>query len=131
MKIKVTRTFKGEQYTIGKLFLDDVYICDTLEDHIRAFTAADPKIFGETAIPAGTYKAIKEKNIKFGICLRLYNVPHFEGILVHAGNTAIDTHGCILVGYNTVKGKVLNSKDALKKLCDLIPDKTFIEISVL
>ena len=92
-------------YTIGSLLLDGDYFCDTLEDPVRG-----AKMPGITAIPAGRYKVIVNRSPRFGRDLpRLLDVPGFEGILIHRGNTAKDTAGCILVGENKEPGKVVNS----------------------
>lgn len=105
MKLELVRHYLGENYTIGKLSIDSKYFCDTLEDAVRPI-----KIYGETAIPFGTYKIILNESPRFGRVLpRLLNVPKFDGVLIHRGNTAEDTAGCILVGENKVKGKVVNS----------------------
>lgn len=112
MKLTLKRRFFGENYTIGSLCVDGEYFCDTLEDTVRdlAGQGAATKVYGETAIPAGTYKVIVNVSPKFGRELpRLLDVPHFQGILIHRGNTAADSAGCILVGENKVKGKVVNS----------------------
>lgn len=109
MELTVKRRFKGPAYTIGSLFVDGRYLCDTLEDRVRDLSR-EAKIPGQTAIPAGTYGVIVNRSPKFGRELpRLQNVPDFEGVLIHRGNTAADTAGCILVGENKVKGKVVNS----------------------
>ena len=109
MKIKVKRHFLGETYTIGKMYLDGAYFCDTLEDKVRDLVN-EAKVMHETAIPSGTYNVIVNLSPKFGRDLpRLENVPYFTGILIHRGNTDKDTSGCILVGENKVKGKVINS----------------------
>ncbi len=109
MKLTVRRNYKGEAYTIGALYIDGVYFCDTLEDRVRDL-AKEAKVPGETAIPAGTYPVTVNRSPKFGRDLpRLQNVPGFDGVLIHRGNTAADTAGCILVGENKVKGKVINS----------------------
>lgn len=105
MKIEVKRRALRPEYTIGSMYIDGQYFCDTLEDTVRAV-----KIKHETAIPEGTYQVILNRSPKFGRDLpRLLEVPGFDGILIHRGNTAADTSGCILVGENRVAGKVLNS----------------------
>lgn len=109
MKLTLKRHFCGEKYTIGNLYIDNVYYCDTLEDKTRNLPE-QAKILGETAIPEGTYKIIVNMSPRLGRELpRLLDVPHFEGILIHRGNTAQDTSGCILVGENTSKGRISNS----------------------
>lgn len=109
MELRLERIFKGESYTIGKLYVDDIYYCDTLEDKVRNLPT-EKKVMHETAIPAGKYEVIVNLSPKFKRELpRLLNVPFFDGILIHRGNTARDTSGCILVGENKVKGKVINS----------------------
>lgn len=128
MEIKVERIYKGDAYTIGHLYVNGLYFCDTLEDRVRSLGAnGEGKIKGETAIPSGTY------NVKMGVVSprfgsraayawcngklpRIENVPFFSGVLIHAGNTAADTEGCLLVGQNKVKGKVINSMLVLKAL---------------
>lgn len=122
MRLRLERTYKCETYTIGKLFIDDVYYCDTLEDKVRDLPV-EPKVMHETAIPAGTYNVIVNLSPRFKRELpRLLNVPFFDGILIHRGNTDKDTSGCILVGENKVKGKVINSTpfeiDLTKKIKD-------------
>ena len=78
---------------------------------------------GQTAIPAGTYEVIFNWSPKFGKNLpRLLNVPHFTGILIHSGNTAADSAGCILVGNNTEKGRLTSSRDTSNRLNVLIED---------
>lgn len=116
MKLKLKRRFFGDTYTIGTMYIDGVRFCDTLEDknrdlnHNGKFDNGEKKVMHQTAIPFGTYKVIVNRSPKFGRDLpRLMNVPNFDGILIHRGNTASDTSGCILVGENKVKGKVINS----------------------
>lgn len=109
MKLKLVRIAKRENYTIGKLYVEGEYFCDTLEDRVRDLSV-EKKIPGETAIPAGKYDLIVSMSPRFKRELpRLLNVPYFEGILIHRGNTEKDTSGCILVGENKAVGKVLNS----------------------
>ena len=130
--ILLKRVAFEEKYTIGKVFLNDetVKICDSLEDKVREFTESDPKVCGETAIPFGEYKVTKEIHKKFGKCFRIHNVPYFEGIFIHGGNYPSHTHGCPLLGYNTVKGAVMNSRKALDKLYNSIPDGVPIYIKI-
>lgn len=114
MKLKLYRKFLGNKYTIGKLFINDEYICDTLEDVVRS---EGVKVYGETAIPYGIYEIVLTMSPRFKKVLPLLlDVPHFEGVRIHTGNTEKDTEGCILVGYNKVKGKVINSKIAFDKV---------------
>lgn len=110
MQIQVTRHTLNSKYTIGRMYLDGKYFCDTLEDPVRRLKTAKDKIAGDTAIPAGTYTVTMMMSPRFKRVLpRLHNVPFFEGVLIHRGNTAKDTEGCILVGKNTKKGMVTNS----------------------
>lgn len=127
MDLRLKRIARRETYTIGKLYIDGVYFCDTLEDTDRGLKQSLPalvnkakKKVGATAIPTGKYQVtLKVKSPRFskkkqydfcgGYLPRLINVPAFEGVLIHIGNTAKDTEGCILVGRNTKVGKVLES----------------------
>lgn len=109
MKLLLKRIAKKDTYTIGKLYIDNVYFCDTLEDKVRDLTVEE-KIMHETAIPMGSYKVVVNKSPKFQCELpRLLDVPYFESILIHRGNAARDTSGCILVGENKQVGKLINS----------------------
>ena len=126
MKVEVKRTFKGAEYTIGHLYIDGAYFCDTLEDTIRT----GEKISGKTAIPAGTYKVKKTMSPRFKTVLpEILNVPNFTGVRIHSGNTAKDTDGCLLLGLNKAKGAVLNSKNAMAFFMDRTPDEFELVIS--
>ena len=135
MKILVDRKWKKDTYTIGNLYVNGKLFCNTLEDKDRGLKQTDSlayikskKIYGETAIPTGKYvvtlnvtspkySAVKWYwNLCKGLMPRLLNVPGFDGILIHPGNTALDSYGCILVGKNTGKGKITQSKDTFAKL---------------
>jgi hypothetical protein len=97
MKLKLIREDKTDVSTIGKLFINDIYFCDTLEDVER-----EEKIHGQTAIDKGIYTVIMSFSNRFQVYMpQLLNVPKFKGIRIHAGNTHKDTHGCILVGKKT------------------------------
>lgn len=128
MKLKLQRRYLGETYTIGTLYIDGNRYCETLEDKVRDLNkdgdlndVGESKVYAETAIPYGTYNVIVTHSPKFGRDLpRLENVPHFEGILIHRGNTPENSAGCILVGENKVKGMVINStpyENELTALC--------------
>ena len=152
-KLKLERAYKKEGYTIGNLYVNGGFFCNTLEDTDRglnskmsALEIAGRKIPGETAIPTGTYtidmntvspKFSKRPAYNFcnGKLPRLLNVPGFDGILCHAGNYSKDSFGCILVGKNTVKGAVMDSMATFKALYAILDkankrgDKITIEIS--
>ena len=114
MKLLLKRIYKGPEYTIGRLYIDGKYFCDTLEDTVRP---DGMKIYGKTAIPAGTYKVELVPSYRFQRLMpMLLDVPNFSGILIHNGNTADDTDGCILVGKNKIKGKVIESRDTFAEL---------------
>ena len=120
MKLKVERRFLGPDYTIGTLEVDGKYFCDTLEDRVRDLSR-EKKVPGETAIPAGRYDVVVNISPRFKRKLpRLLNVPGFEGILIHRGNTPEDTAGCILVGENKAKGRVINSTPYELRLTEMI-----------
>ncbi|EJW95094.1 hypothetical protein EVA_16803 [gut metagenome] len=113
MEMILTRIAKRDTYTIGKLFMNGHYVCDTLEPTWRNVGIGRPghKIPGRTAIPEGYYAVVVTFSIKFKRWLPLLlNVPLFSGIRIHAGNTAADTQGCILPGYNRLVGRVDDSR---------------------
>jgi len=128
MKLELERKALREAYTIGRLFVDGDGFCDTLEDKVRPDGV---KVWGETAIPAGVYKVIITESARFKRRLPLLvDVPMFEGIRIHPGNTAVDTHGCILVGVNSIKGKVTQSKATFNKLFALMEKADDITIEI-
>lgn len=106
MEITLNRKLKLENKTIGELLINGKKFCDTLEDKIRLVWSFLPirkllgvKIFGKTAIPAGRYQVVLAYSNRFKRVLPLLvNVPQFEGVLIHGGNTEADTEGCILIG---------------------------------
>lgn len=116
MELLLERKWCKPEYTIGRLYVNGKFYCNTLEDTVRdinkngTFDCGEFKISGHTAIPYGKYEVIVNYSPKFKRELpRLLNVKHFDGILIHRGNTHRDSSGCILVGENTKKGMVLNS----------------------
>ena len=127
MELKLKIIAQRDTYSIGKLYINGVYFCDTLEDAVRdlnhngKFDNGESKIYGKTAIPFGKYSVIYTYSPKFKRKLPLLlNVPQFEGIRIHPGNTAEDSLGCILVGKNTVVGRLTESKVTSDKLNALI-----------
>ncbi len=120
MELKLLRKYCKPSYTIGQLYIEDKYFCDTLEDVVRDLVT-EKKVKGRTAIPAGRYRVILNWSPRFSKPLPLLiAVPHFEGIRIHAGNTAKDTEGCILVGENRERGKVLNSRATMDRLMQVL-----------
>ena len=127
MELLLERKWCKPDYTIGRLSVNGKFYCNTLEDTVRdinkngTFDCGEFKISGHTAIPYGTYEVIVNYSPKFKRELpRLLNVKHFDGILIHRGNTNRDSSGCILVGENTKKGMVLNSTKYELELTKLI-----------
>jgi hypothetical protein len=116
--------------TIGELAVDGAFECFTLEDAVRPV-----KIKGITAIPAGSYEVVVSFSERFKRPLPLLlNVPNFDGIRIHPGNTARDTEGCILVGKTKDKDLVGSSRDAFGSLLEkiqaaLAQEKIFIHIT--
>lgn len=138
MIIKVKRVAFKKDYTIGKLYIDGKYVCDTLEDRDRGLDDSmneedikKKKVYGETAVPYGTYKVSITYSNKFKKMLPLIeNVKGFSGIRIHSGNTAKDSLGCILVGENKEVGKVINSRKTFDKLFDLIKNEKNLFITI-
>ena len=133
MNLLLERIAKKPDYTIGKLYIDGTYFCDTLEDTDRGLTTgmssaeiAKRKVYAKTAIPTGRYKITLEYSLKFSPRHKgrnmplLHNVMGFSGILIHEGNTVEDTSGCLLVGKNTVKGGLTESKATFERLWPLL-----------
>ncbi len=134
MDLNLKRIARKDGYTIGRLYIDGQYFCDTLEDTDRGLrqdmhpsVCKARKRKGMTAIPTGRYQVLmnvvsprfsQRKAYQFceGKLPRLLNVPSFEGVLIHIGNTAQDTEGCILVGENREVGMVLNSTQTFRRL---------------
>lgn len=138
MELTLRRVAKKATYTIGKLYINGKYFCDTVEDCDRGLSSDMPeeeiqkkKVYSQTAIPTGTYPITMNvvspkysKKLAYKWCgarlPRLLNLKAWSGVLIHAGNTAADSAGCILVGKNTEVGKVTNSMNTLKKLWPLL-----------
>lgn len=128
MKLKLLRNPSADGATIGKLFVEGVFECFTLEDQIREVpgqAVEQWKVAGQTAIPSGTYRVTVDFSMRFQrMMLHVLNVPGFDGIRIHSGNTAADTEGCILVGmgvdHNAAQPDITESRVALKGLFDRV-----------
>ena len=139
MKLKVERRWPKATYTIGRLYIDGIYYCNTLEDADRGLKWTDPlsfiqsrKVAGETAIPKGKYTITMNVtspkyagvawywNFCRGKMPRLLHVPGFDGILIHPGSDALSTSGCVLVGKNTKVGKLTDSKACFQQVYKLM-----------
>lgn len=132
MKLTLKRIAKRADYTIGRLEDENgVKICDTLEPIYRDYKGGELKVPRKSAVPEGTYQVVVTKSKKFGKYLPLLvGVPGFEGVRIHSGNTVNDTEGCILVGQNLIKGKVLLSRLTLEKLMRLIENEKRIFLTI-
>lgn len=151
MQLLLKRIARKPSYTIGKLYINGKYQCDTVEDTDRGLSdkmsvdeIKSKKVYGETAIPVGTYKisldVVSPKyskqqfyltNANGGRVPRLMGVKGFDGVLIHVGNTAKDSLGCILVGQNKVVGQVVNSKETFKSLYkELLKDRNNITLKI-
>lgn len=125
-------------YTIGKLYIDGNYFCDTVEDVDRGLNDSmteeeikKKKVYGETAIPYGMYKVTITYSPKFKKNLPLVEgVKGFSGIRIHSGNTAKDSLGCIIVGKNKKVGMVLDSRVTMEKLMKVFDTKENIWLTI-
>ena len=151
MKLELKRIAKKDKYTIGHLYVDNKFFCDTLEDPDRGLTSTmnlteikAKKIKGDTAIPTGTYKITLDtfsprfgnksfyKKVCGGKLPKILNIKGFDGVLIHCGNTNLDTYGCSLVGRNLEVGKVLKSQETFEKLYRILKEnKDNLTIKIL
>lgn len=129
MKLTLKRIALRSTYTIGRLYVDGNYFCDTLEDTVRdlnkngKFDNGEKKVYAKTAIPYGTYEIKWTYSPRFKkYTPQLMNVPSFEGIRIHAGSTPADTAGCLLLGQNKKVGMVLNSRATINKFYPMIKE---------
>ena len=128
MEVLLERAYKKEKYTIGNVYIDGEFFCNSMEDRDRGLhqymsvgEIDQLKVYGETAIPDGDYKVTITYSPKYKRDMpQVMNVKGFQGIRIHSGNTAEDSLGCILLGENKAKGKVLNSKATCKRFEELL-----------
>lgn len=126
MIITLIRKVGTKGFTEGKLYLDGVYFCDTIEDEERA-----KKVQNKTAIPKGKYSVIINMSNRFKKLMPLLlNVPNYTGVRIHSGNTSEDTEGCILVGKKLKDGFVTKSRDTFKLLMKKLEGQKDITIEI-
>jgi hypothetical protein len=130
MELQIKRMEFSEESTIGELWVNGAFECYTLEDKVRPV-----KIAGKTAIPPGRYEVIINFSQRFQKPLPLLlNVPNYEGVRIHSGNTAANTEGCILVGETKTENFVGESRWAFNRLFEKLKaasetEKIFVEIA--
>ena len=126
--LEVRREIANDTSTEGVLVADGWRLCHTLEPRTRRLRKTDPpdviaraKAEGPAAIPAGRYRVMTRPSARFGRELpRIEGVPGFEGVLIHAGNSAADTRGCVLVGRRARGAILTDSRVALAEVCRLV-----------
>lgn len=117
-----------DEFTLGKLYLNDKFFCYTVEDKYRDLMKEE-KVYGKTAIPKGTYQVIINMSNRFKKLMPLLlNVPYFKGIRIHSGNTSKDSEGCIIVGDKRTSNGVALSRVAFNKLMQEL--KKYDEITI-
>lgn len=130
LKITVERKYYKENYTIGDMFIDGVWFCNTLEDKDRGLSQSlslsqnkKLKVYAQTAIPKGVYNVTVVFWAKHRINVPLlHDVPAFTGILIHNGVNQNSSAGCILVGLNTIKGQLTAGKKYMTELTKICQD---------
>lgn len=129
MELTLKRDILANGYTLGLLSVDGKPYCYTVEDTVRDIT---DKIPGKTAIPYGRYKVIVNMSNRFKKLMPLLiDVPGFEGVRIHSGNTAEDTEGCIIVGKIRTEKGVRESRDVAKQLTELLKAQPVVYLSII
>lgn len=123
MHITVKRVWFNENNVVGRMYVNDIFFAYTLEDKYRLLNSPEDKVKNHTAIPYGQYKVTVTPSNRFKRDLPLlHNVPYFEAIRIHGGNTEADSEGCILIGGNTDEKKIWNCKSKVDELTRLIKE---------
>jgi hypothetical protein len=138
MELKIIRIKSNTNFTEGKLYINGVYFCDTLEDKDRGLlqtmtmdTIKTIKVYKETCIPYGRYKVIVSMSQRFGkVMPELLNVKGFAGVRIHSGNTIYDTEGCILVGTKSSDGTITNSRKMFNSLMNILKTQKSISLII-
>lgn len=129
MQIDLERYNFQQNRTFGKLYLNGEFLCDTLEDRYRNLEIEE-KVSGTTAIPFGKYRVKLTYSPHFKRILpQLMNVPYFEGVRIHSGNTEKDTSGCILVGIRR-DNVLVDSRKMFNKFMERISKEILMYISI-
>ncbi len=134
VNLRVERRIFTDDVTIGELYVNDEFMCYTLEDAVR-----DIKVYGKTAIPKGTYKVIFNMSNRFKRRMPLLlKVPNYEGVRIHAGNTHVDTDGCIILGLGLARHAdsrfdwtVTQSRLAIEKFNAAVDNGEEVEITII
>jgi len=117
MKLVIIRDQSDVEGTFGRLYINGLFECHTLEDFDRNLESGGKKVQNDTAIPRGEYKVIIDWSNRFKKeMMRVLDVPQFTGIRIHAGNTTADTEGCILLGNGRARSYLLDSRSAVNKV---------------
>ena len=129
MDIKIKRKLNTDKSCIGELYIDGEFFCNTLEDRVREDGV---KVQGQTAIPAGRYKVIIDWSNHFQKMLpHILNVPNFDGIRIHAGNSDKDTSGCILLGlYTGLDDFITQSRDTFNSFKEKISEQENVSVTL-
>ncbi len=138
MRLRLKRIAKKKGYTIGRLYINGKRFCDVLEDEDRGLSDVmtedeirSIKVKGETAIPVGIYKVILNYSPKFKCVMPLItNVKGYSGVRIHSGNSAKDTEGCLLVGKNTIVGRLTDSRNTYEALFKRLQQKGSNDITI-
>ena len=138
MRLTLKRIANRKDYCIGKLYINGKYFCDTLEDVDRGLDDSmsedeikQIKIKGETAIPTGIYTVLLTYSPKYKKIMPLINnVKGYSGIRIHSGNSSKDTEGCLLVGKNTVVGRLTDSRNTFNALFKRLQQKGSNKITI-
>ena len=131
MKLKLQRYLFTDTYTMGLLFIDGIFFCDTIEDKFRGNNLKNNKVAGETCIPYGvytvkiTYSPKYKKNMP-----QILDVPYFTGIRIHSGNTAKDSEGCVICGVKSKNGEVVESRKTYNALMKRLETANNIKIDI-
>lgn len=131
MKLTLQRYLFANDYTMGLLFIDGVYFCDTIEDKFRGNDLKGKKVSGETCIPYGvytvkiTYSPKYKKNMP-----QLLDVPYFTGVRIHSGNNASESSGCVICGIKSKNGEVLESRKTYNALMSRLQTAKYIKLDI-
>ena len=131
MKLTLQRYLFTENYTMGLLFIDGIYFCDTIEDKYRGQDLKTKKVANETCIPYGVYSVKITYSPKYKKNMpQILDVPYFTGVRIHSGNSAKDSSGCIIVGVKSKNGEVLESRKTYNALIKRLETSNSIKIDI-